>query len=117
MLSMLHSTAGEARDRPVFFIHGARDGAHHPLSEEVQGVADGNDNVRLVTAYSRPRDEDVKGRDYDYEGRVTSELLAAELPDLDADYYLCGPTEFMASITSSLIELGVDPLQVHTETF
>ena len=37
-------------------------------------------------AYSRPEPGDVRGRDYDREGRVDGTLLDALLRDLEADF-------------------------------
>ena len=63
------------------------------------------------------RASDRKGRDYDEQGRVSGELLARLLPDLDAEYYLCGPVGFMAEIQSDLERRGVSPERIHSESF
>jgi ferredoxin len=34
-----------------------------------------------------------------------------------ADVYVCGPSAFMADVTSALTRVGVDPAHVHTEVF
>ena len=117
MLSMLHELANGPITKPVWFVHGARDGAHHPLSEEVRNLVNHRDNLHAHIAYSRPRAEDAPGDDYDSTGRVDSELIASLMPILEAEFYLCGPTKFMADIQSGLIERGVDPHRIHSETF
>ena len=117
MVSMLHALAREDEDRPVYFIHGARDGAHHPLADEIRKVVDGHDNIQLVVAYSQPRDEDVEGRDYDRQGRVNGALIGELIPGLDAGFYLCGPNRFMADVAGTLERRGVDPERIHTESF
>ena len=71
----------------------------------------------LHIAYSRPGDEDREGRDYDSEGRVDGKLLTSLLPDLDAEFYLCGPTVFMASVQTDLEHRGVSPDRIHSESF
>jgi ferredoxin-NADP reductase/predicted pyridoxine 5'-phosphate oxidase superfamily flavin-nucleotide-binding protein len=107
MVSMLHAEAGSPQQRSVTTIHGARDGAHHPLGGEVQALAQQSDNVRLEVAYSRPRAEDTAGHAYHHTGRVDAELINAAVPDFNADFYLCGPTSFMADVITVLSERGV----------
>ena len=113
LVSMLHELAANT-SRPVWFVHGARDHLHHPLADEVRRLAHDHPHITLHVAYSRPASN--KGP-YDSEGRVDTGLLETLLPGLDADYYLCGPTGFMADVHAQLVELGVESNQIHTETF
>ena len=117
MVSMLHQLADGPMTKPVWFIHGARDGGHHPLSEEVRDIVVNRENAHSHVAYSQPRAEDTLGVDYDSTGRVDAELIARLVPDLDAEYFLCGPTSFMAEIQAGLIAGGVDADRIHAETF
>ncbi|MGI9431268.1 MAG: pyridoxamine 5'-phosphate oxidase family protein, partial [Myxococcota bacterium] len=117
LVSMLHELASKGAGRSAWFIHGARDGRHHALAEEVRRVADGASPVRLHTAYSRPGPNDVLGTDYHSKGRIDGSLLANVLPDLDAEFYLCGPLAFMAQLQAELEQLGVPDDQIHTESF
>ncbi len=117
MTSMLHALAAEQGERPVWFVHGARDGLHHPLASEIRRLAADNSNVSVHVAYSRPRPEDARDSDYDSAGRVDGDLLARLMQDPSAHYLLCGPTRFMADIQSDLENLGIRPDQIHTETF
>jgi uncharacterized protein len=59
----------------------------------------------------------VPGVDYDSTGRIESELIATLVPNLDAAFYLCGPTRFMSDIQSGLTARGVPENRIHTETF
>ena len=117
MLSMFHQLVSNSEHRPVWFVHGARDGAHHALSEEVMALANAGDHFHSHTSYSRPRPEDHEGVAYDRRGRVNGELLHSLLPDLDAEFYMCGPIGFMATLQSELEELGVPVDQIHSESF
>lgn len=122
MASMLHELAGGDsvhRARDVYFVHGARDGAHHPLGGEVSRVVREGDHPRLHVhvAYSQPRAEDDHGRDYDSRGRVDADLLERILPSLDADYYVCGPNAFMAALQQQLEDRGVPAEQIRSESF
>ena len=75
MVSMLHAIVAGAGGRPVWFVHGARDGDHHPLRAEVEALAAASPEARVHVAYSRPRAADSAGRDYQTEGRVDAALL------------------------------------------
>ena len=74
LVSMLHALAPDPA-RPVWFVHGARDGLHHPLRDEVQALVYGAEHVQLHVTYSRPRPEDRAGRDFQSRGRVDAALL------------------------------------------
>ena len=117
MVSMLHAVAAEGGQRPVWFLHGVRDGGHHPLAREVRELAARSVGIQVHVAYSRPRPEDQAGIDYDSEGRVDGALLASFVDDTNAHYFLCGPTSFMADIQIDLERRGVSAEHIHTEIF
>lgn len=117
MMSMLEALAGEAEQRAVWFIHGARDGRHHPFAAAVRRLQASNPRLHVHASYSRPLPEDVPGRDHDHHGRVDGARLASLLPSPDVDVYLCGPLPFMSDLTGQLLRLGVPPAQIHAETF
>ena len=50
-------------------------------------------------------------------GRIDGALLEKLLPDLDADFYLCGPLGFMAALQADLEESGVPEARIHSESF
>jgi ferredoxin-NADP reductase/predicted pyridoxine 5'-phosphate oxidase superfamily flavin-nucleotide-binding protein len=116
-VSMLHELVGGGDSRRVWFVHGARDGRLHALADEVRVLAARAANVRLHVAYSRPRPEDELGLHYDSAGRVDGALLEKLVPGLDGDFYLCGPTGFMASVQEHLEARGVPAERIRSETF
>ena len=116
MVSMLHALAAQP-GRVVHFVHGARDGAHHALADEVRQAVASRSGSQLHVAYSRPRPEDRDGRRFDREGRVDAAWLDSIQPGLDAEFYLCGPVSFMAGLTADLEARGVDPDRIHSESF
>jgi ferredoxin-NADP reductase/predicted pyridoxine 5'-phosphate oxidase superfamily flavin-nucleotide-binding protein len=116
LVSMLHELVAEGT-RPVWFVHGARDGLHHPLRREVEQLAASTPDIRIHVAYSQPRQEDEIGRDFQSRGRVDGTLIENLVPGLEADFYLCGPLPFMASVQSQLETLGVPDEQIHSESF
>ncbi|MEM8744231.1 MAG: pyridoxamine 5'-phosphate oxidase family protein [Pseudomonadota bacterium] len=117
MVSILHAVAVEGGDRPVWFIHGARDGSHHPLADEVRKLAAAHPNINLHVAYSQPRPEDRREIDFDSEGRVDGDLLAKLVQNQDAHYFLCGPVRFMGDVQDALETQGIPDEHIHTETF
>ncbi|MBD3655702.1 MULTISPECIES: pyridoxamine 5'-phosphate oxidase family protein [Marinobacter] len=117
MVSMLQAMAREAGERPVYFIHGVRNGSHHPFADEVRALAKRHPKVHVNTVYSQPRNSDRQGRDYDHRGHIGIDLLTAMVPALDADFYLCGPSGFLADTVAALSESGVESDRIHTETF
>ncbi|MFP6774145.1 MAG: FAD-binding oxidoreductase [Alphaproteobacteria bacterium] len=117
LVSMLHDLAAEGGGRPVWFVHGARDGAHHPLAREVRELCQSRSGIALHVAYSRPRAEDTMGTDHDSTDRVDSDLLAGLIENPGAHYFLCGPTRFMADLQTGLEGRGIPVAQIHTESF
>ena len=117
LVSMLHELVDSGDSRRVWFVHGARDARNHALADEVRNLAARAPNVRLHVAYSQPRPEDELGRNYDSTGRVDGALLEKLVPWLDGDFYLCGPTGFMASVQEYLETRGVPLERIRSETF
>ena len=117
MASILLSAMRNRDKRRIWFVHGARDGKHHPLAGEVSASAAGRSNVELHVAYSRPGPDDRRGVDYDTRGRIDGGLLVGLVDATDAHYFLCGPTRFMAEVQADLEHRGVSPDRIHTESF
>ena len=72
---------------------------------------------RAQDLVERSRAEDELGRHYDSAGRVEGALLEKLVPGLDGDFYVCGPTGFMASVQEQLEARGVPPERIRSETF
>jgi ferredoxin-NADP reductase/MOSC domain-containing protein YiiM len=117
VLAMLHALAEAGSQQVVWWIHGARSRADEPFAEESRSLLAALANGHRQISYSRPGPDDVLGRDYQSTGRLSLELLAGlDLPG-EAAAYICGPTAFMAEMSSALGELGLDGTRVHTELF
>ena len=117
MLSMLQTLMASPLSRSVHFVHGARDGAHHVLAEEVRLLVGKHPCSQAHFAYSRPRAEDVLGTHYQSSGRINVDVITQLNPLLDADFYLCGPTKFMSDLQLGLLQRGVSENRLHAETF
>lgn len=117
MVGMLHALAGSGDARPVHFVHVARDGRHHAFAREIRRLAGARPGIRVHVSYSRPRPEDRPGHDFDAAGRLDGARVAAWVPDLDADFYLCGPIGFMTALQDDLERRGVAAGRIHSERF
>ena len=114
MVSMLHVLTAEGVQRPVWFVHGARDGRHHPLAEEISALAARRAGIRIHVSYSRPGPED---HGHDGRGRVDGALLARLVSAPGAHYLLCGPVAFLAALATDLERRGVPAERIHSESF
>lgn len=117
VLAMLHSLADKHDPRPVWWVHGARDGTEHPFADEARTLLARLPASRRHVTYSRPRDEDRLGEDYQSAGRLSREVLAGLGLPPEADAYICGPVAFMDDMSKALVDCGTDPSRIHTETF
>ena len=75
MISMLNAIVEAGSRRPVWFVHGSRNGHEHALGAHVRRLAAENDNVNVHIRYSQPLPTDAEGRDYDSRGHVDLRLL------------------------------------------
>ncbi len=117
MLSMASAIAASGSRREAYFFFGVRNVREHIHKAELEKLAAENDNIHLHIAYSKPGEQDVKGKDYHHEGRVGIELLKEILPSNNFEYYLCGSGAFMKSLTDGLEAWGVPDSVVHFEAF
>jgi len=117
MISMLNAIVASGVERPVWFLHGARNGREHAMGEHVRRLAHDRDNVHVHVCYSRPTDLDRQGRDYDTAGHVDAGLLRRLLPHPGFDFYLCGPARFMDGLRDALLGWGVDAQRIRSEHF
>lgn len=117
MLSTLHAVAAEKGRRPVWFVHGARDGQHHAFAREVHALRQAHENLHGITLYSRPLAADVPGRDYDAQGRVTGEMLRQLSVHDGTRYLLCGPADFVEEVQADLEAGGIPAELIQSESF
>ena len=117
VLSMLHWLAATHSERPLWWLHGARNGEEHPFADESRDLLTRLPGSHTRIFYSRPRPADRHGVDFTDHGRLTRETIATLGLPRDADAYLCGPSEFMNDVGAGLQAYGLDPSRVHSELF
>ena len=113
-----------AHDRPISWIHVARNAAVDPFAKDVAKVTQEHKLVRSRVFHTTPSADEREGVDYDVAGRP--DLLAFDktarqellfLKDQGARYFMCGPNEFMSGCAKALTTMGVDAERVKMELF
>jgi ferredoxin-NADP reductase/MOSC domain-containing protein YiiM/ferredoxin len=117
VLSMLNALAATTSDRPVWWLHGARDGAEHPFAAEALGALKALPHGNCHIFYSRPAASDRAGVDYTAQGRLSAAALETLAVPREATAYVCGPQVFMKEMETALLAHGLAPERVHTEIF
>jgi len=117
VLAMLYSLAEAGSTRQVFWLHGARDGQHHPFAAEVRHLMLALPHGRSHVCYSKPASHDTMTGDFQATGHLSRSVLDEVGVPRDADVYICGPTRFMAEMKEALAAVGVAADRIHIELF
>ncbi len=123
MISMAKACSQLNPDRPIWFVHGARDATFHAFREEVLTLAQQNPNLRVHFCYSRPRPADQAY--YHSSGYVDTALIQQQIaPELEkqcgsieAEYFLCGSPPFLQSLREGLQGWGIPDHRIRFESF
>ena len=103
--------------RPVYFIHGTRNGRMHAFRDHVRALASSHSHFKVFVCYSHPDDTDLAGVSHDADGPVTLDTLKQVLPFGDYDFYLCGPGGFMSVLYEGLTGMGIATNRIFYESF
>jgi uncharacterized protein len=114
MISMAKACSRLNPTRPMWFLHGTRDGQHHAFRDEVWNLAEQNPNLRIHFAYSRPLPED-EGQ-FQSAGYVDTALIQT-LANQEAEFFLCGSPPFLQAIREGLQSWGIPEDRVFFESF
>ncbi|MCU1751806.1 NO-inducible flavohemoprotein [Pseudomonas sp. 6D_7.1_Bac1] len=107
--------AALATERPVHFIHCARNGGVHAFRDWINGLAERHPQLKHFYCYAE--DDGVSPAAHKV-GLLSQEQLADWLPkERDLDAYFLGPKGFMAAIKRHLKALGVPEKQSRYEFF
>jgi ferredoxin-NADP reductase len=117
VLAMLHALAAEASPRQVWWLHGARSRDDHSFAQESRGLVQALPHSHSRVLYSRPGPDDRLGLEFDATGRLGIPVLDQLGVPRDADFYLCGPSEFLQDLSSGLTAWGAAADRVHMEIF
>jgi uncharacterized protein len=114
MISMAKACSRINPDRPLHFLHGAREGRSHAFRGEVLALVAQNPNLRIHFAYSRPQPED-EGH-FQSTGYIDTALIQT-LVTQEAEFFLCGSPPFLQSLREGLRAWGVPDDRVFFELF
>jgi ferredoxin-NADP reductase/MOSC domain-containing protein YiiM/ferredoxin len=118
VLAMLHAAAREpAAARALWWFHAARDRAHQAFADTVRRLMASLATGYRCTLYSQPGAGEVLGTDYDFQGRLSVDLLRQRGVPQTADFYVCGPPGFTTALVDGLKAWPVAAARVHTEAF
>lgn len=117
VLSMLNSIIESSSKRETHFFYGIVNGVDHAFKEHLRRIDQENENIHMHICYSNPEERDIKGQDYQHEGRVSIDLFKQTLNSNNFDFYICGPPPMMDSLVGGLNEWGVPKEHVHFESF
>ena len=114
MIAMAKAALQQRSARPIWFVHGCRNGSFHAFRSDMAALAAAHPNLQLHIVYSRPSQDD--GGHYQSEGYVDGALVR-RLVDQDADYFLCGSPPFMQGLIADLRQAGIAESAIHFEVF
>lgn len=122
MVSMLRHAANEAirtrHLRPITLIATARSNRERAFYHELTEIAEAwSEQIRIYWCLTQPGSESRLGRDYHFRGRLSARQLADWLPRDEAEFFLCGPGNFMQSTYDSLRRLGLPDEHIFAESF
>ncbi len=114
MLSWLIAT--NAR-REIWLFYGVRNRAEHAMYDDLKVLAKTRANFKAVTFYSQPSHSCRKGIDYDVEGHVSVAVMKRLLKSSNYEFYVCGPSSMMETVTRDLQSWGVPRDDIKLEAF
>jgi len=119
MLSMLHATLEHNSSRPIHFAHFAKNKQLHHMKSHLKELAEKYPQLKVKSVYSDPTPDDKQGVDYDVvkNASVDLPLLRKLVPTEEAEFYFCGPVQFMLTVKNCLISSNVKPERIHFECF
>jgi ferredoxin-NADP reductase len=104
----------QEKGRPVIFLASVKSFDDMLYYDELRKISAQDPDFRLVITFTRMAPPNWDG----YRRRVDENILKELLTGVDgAMIYVCGPTAFVESVASGLLNLGVSYQNVRTERF
>ncbi|HEY8132647.1 MAG TPA: ferredoxin reductase [Thermoanaerobaculia bacterium] len=115
LMSMLRHRERRQSPVPALLLYSSRSLEDVIYREELDAMARRDRNLRVVYTLTARQPEGWLG----YRRRIDKALLAASSLASDArpQSFICGPTPFVESVSSLLVDLGHDPMSIKTERF
>lgn len=111
MLAMLQTLLSDTSNQAVTYLHACENTQQHSFSQFLAEQAAAHTRLNHYTWLNQG------GEGGDFTGLMDVNVVAEQLPLTQGDFYICGPTGFMAAIKQQLLGLGVDTARIHYEVF
>ncbi|CAI4219715.1 unnamed protein product [Parascedosporium putredinis] len=106
---------------PPAWIQASRDKTNAVFGKHIQDVAGAHGNVKTNLFLDSVTEADVKGRDYNFAQELDIKVLDADkdlfINDKSAEYYICGPVDWMLGVRKALETMGVSRDRMNLELF
>lgn len=112
MLTMSYDAVNS--DRKIYYVYSIPNSTHHSFKKETEKLH--NNNFKSTVFYTRPKETEKLGKDFDVQGRISKKWMKDNLPK-DGEFYFCGPISFMKTIYSNLISIGIGKENINFEMF
>ena len=115
LMAMIRHRAAIGSDAPMRLLYSAKRADDLIYRAELDEIAGRGDGFETFFTLTRGQPEGWTG----YGRRVDGEMLAEVGwdPEEDPRAFVCGPTGFVESVASALVESGLAPARVKTERF
>jgi ferredoxin-NADP reductase len=115
LMAMLRHRSAAGSKAPARLLYSSRTADDIIYKEELDRLASSGDGVAVAHTLTREQPSGWKG----FARRIDRDMLreVAWPKDQSPMVFICGPTSFVESAASLLVELGYDPLQIKTERF
>ncbi|KAF2471833.1 globin-like protein [Lindgomyces ingoldianus] len=120
LTSILNKLAAENSTRPISWIHVARNSGTRAFKSHIDGLVASNKRIQTILFDSEPSVDEVQGQDYNIEGRLDLDKISSDVlftKNDKAQYFVCGPTQFMLDVEAKLKSFGVVGERVKMELF
>ncbi|KAF6816534.1 flavohemoglobin [Colletotrichum sojae] len=120
ILETVLSPESKTPNRPIKWVHAARNSGSLVFAKHVRDLTRKRDNVSAHIFLNEVKEGDEKGKEYDFEDRLDLTKLPVEelgLTEKRTEYFVCGPKEWMLKVRLALESLGVERERVKLELF
>lgn len=117
ILSILKTALTTQPDHQITLVYACMNEKVQAFRPTLDNLAKQYPNLTLHFRYSEPAAKGKKRKGKTSTGFVDQQLLAKLLPDLDAEYYFCGPKPFMKKVNQILHNCAIPEQQINFEFF
>jgi ferredoxin-NADP reductase len=115
LMAMLRHRAAAGRKASARLLYSSRNFEDVIYKKELERLASSGDGLEVIQALTRSQPDSWRG----YARRIDRDMVrdVAWPVDQKPDAFICGPTSFVETAASLLVDLGYEPSWVKTERF